>query len=591
MGRVTKSYKEQSIGLNLIDNGTIYTIKYQNEKLALYRDKKFFKEITLNDDGSGGVANAEELPFYLSVFNGSSTTNPSVGTFLLDNTSNQSSATTLELHVTEHGNSANNTPWLSTLSSDSIIKIYNIEDRSQYIVATLNADSTIASSIATMSITINDIADIDDGAVCGFMFLSVGGGDITSVEKDPFTEEIDISELLQHSPSYTQSAALSITKGTGGKIGGTYQVLITTDGNDIDFSSDFIVFANDYSENVAGTYLFLFSCLPDGSYGVIIASTVFEAVTLTAPVIDTFTIESATSLTVGWTDSNTSAVESFTFEYDTVNTFDSANYVSVTDIDASTTELLIEDLTEETTYYFRIKALGDNFNTYTSDWSTIVSQISGSYLSAYYPFNGDITDESGYGNDLTNSGATLTTDMESTVDSAYYFDNTSYMTVDNNNQLTFGLNNLAISLWATFVDVTSTHYLLWKAASTTTPGFCLYVTSGTLSFILILDNGDGTYTSRNVNATVAIDTWYNIIININRSGNLEIFLDNSSKASSPISSGDLPTYYFDQTEPLVIGRRASDSSRYMYGTLDNIRIYNGQILDDTARANIYNNYL
>ncbi|MBF0368929.1 MAG: hypothetical protein HQL52_05655 [Magnetococcales bacterium] len=43
-------------------------------------------------------------------------------------------------------------------------------------------------------------------------------------------------------------------------------------------------------------------------------------------------------------------------------------------------------------------------------------------LVAYYPFNGDATDESGNGYDGTVSGASLTTDRLGVADSAYSFD-------------------------------------------------------------------------------------------------------------------------------------------------------------------------
>ena len=43
-------------------------------------------------------------------------------------------------------------------------------------------------------------------------------------------------------------------------------------------------------------------------------------------------------------------------------------------------------------------------------------------LVAYYPFNGNGNDNSGYGNHGTVNGATLTTDRFGNVNSAYYFD-------------------------------------------------------------------------------------------------------------------------------------------------------------------------
>src|SRR5208283_3071326 len=48
-------------------------------------------------------------------------------------------------------------------------------------------------------------------------------------------------------------------------------------------------------------------------------------------------------------------------------------------------------------------------------------------LVAYYPFNGNALDESGNGNNLTNSGATLCADRFGGPNHAYYFNGSSFL--------------------------------------------------------------------------------------------------------------------------------------------------------------------
>lgn len=102
-------------------------------------------------------------------------------------------------------------------------------------------------------------------------------GSTGSVEKDPFNETIQIDNLVQHSPNYTQSGILNMVKGSGTFVSGTYQVLIDANGDDINFSTDFIVYKNDY-DGTPGEYLFVFLYLAEGKIAVSVLSP-FEEVT------------------------------------------------------------------------------------------------------------------------------------------------------------------------------------------------------------------------------------------------------------------------------------------------------------------------
>lgn len=92
----------------------------------------------------------------------------------------------------------------------------------------------------------------------------------SSVEKDPFTETIEIANLLQHSPNYTPSSGstLNIIKGAASAfIGGEYQCVFTCDNNTFVFNSDFEDGTSDIV-GVSGRVWLRFTLNPDGKLGV-----------------------------------------------------------------------------------------------------------------------------------------------------------------------------------------------------------------------------------------------------------------------------------------------------------------------------------
>lgn len=68
---------------------------------------------------------------------------------------------------------------------------------------------------------------------------------------------------------------------------------------------------------------------------------------------------------------------------------------------------------------------------------------------AFYPFNGNANDESGYDNHGTINGATLTTDRFGNADSAYYFDGDSnYISINDNPNINIQTNeSFSVSFW------------------------------------------------------------------------------------------------------------------------------------------------
>ncbi len=88
--------------------------------------------------------------------------------------------------------------------------------------------------------------------------------------------------------------------------------------------------------------------------------------------------------------------------------------------------------------------------------SSLVSQNSYSQIDlnlglvAYYPFNGNANDASGYGNNPIFNSAVLTTDMDGNANSAYSFDGNQYIRIPHSNSLLFNKEmTLSVQFYAT----------------------------------------------------------------------------------------------------------------------------------------------
>jgi hypothetical protein len=89
-------------------------------------------------------------------------------------------------------------------------------------------------------------------------------------------------------------------------------------------------------------------------------------------------------------------------------------------------------------------------------------------LVGYWPFNGNANDESGNGNNGTVNGATLTSDRNGKVNSAYDFDGKSYVLVDNINEKLQIEGDFSFSIWANIdVQEGNTQSLLVKGNNST----------------------------------------------------------------------------------------------------------------------------
>ncbi len=186
-------------------------------------------------------------------------------------------------------------------------------------------------------------------------------------------------------------------------------------------------------------------------------------------------------------------------------------------------------------------------------------------LVAYYPFNGNANDQSGFNNNGLISGPILVSDRWGNASSAYYFDGINdNIRVTNSSSLNFQ-NSMTINFWINIGDFFSREaYPIshgnwenrWKISITNRH---LRWTIKTINGIKDLDS----------EAELAKNTLYNITA-VYDGSYLEIYINGNLDAFVPFS-GLILTTNID----LTIGQVLPSNTQYNFkGILDDIRIYN-----------------
>lgn len=137
-----------------------------------------------------------------------------------------------------------------------------------------------------------------------------------------------------------------------------------------------------------------------------------EPTTLTA------TITGPTQVNLTWKDNSTNET-GFIIE----RKISSGSFQEIARVGANVTNFTDQNLTSNTTYIYRILAYNKAGNSlrYSNEASITTIPDLLTNLLAYYPFNGNANDESGNANNVTISGATLTTDRTGNTNKALSF--------------------------------------------------------------------------------------------------------------------------------------------------------------------------
>jgi hypothetical protein len=188
----------------------------------------------------------------------------------------------------------------------------------------------------------------------------------------------------------------------------------------------------------------------------------------------------------------------------------------------------------------------------------IPNYVPTSGLVGWWPFNGNANDESGYGNNGTVNGATLTADRNGVANSAYSFDGV-------NDEITASrshFNEFSSTVWVNSSSMGCVKPILdayngsWELYSDCTNGY--------LSFIVWNNLG---YTFHSSNISLDINTWYHIAI-VYSNSQIKIYV-NGQLITSQNTSQILPI-----SGLLRMGASISGTPQLFSGKLDDIGFWN-----------------
>ncbi|MDB4369588.1 hypothetical protein N9Z19_02070 [Akkermansiaceae bacterium] len=175
-------------------------------------------------------------------------------------------------------------------------------------------------------------------------------------------------------------------------------------------------------------------------------------------------------------------------------------------------------------------------------------------LVAYYPFNGNATDESGNGNDGVVNGAVLATDRSDQENSAYFFDGNDFVSIGNPLSLRLS-EDFSISSWALFTSNSGADRIL---SFNQEFGYELGVWDGNPWFAY----GRINHRSSQV---IQPNTWFNLTVT--KTGNLIRLYLNGAKILEE-SNPNNPTF----SRELRFGQKSQQDS-WWTGKIDDTRFY------------------
>jgi hypothetical protein len=204
-------------------------------------------------------------------------------------------------------------------------------------------------------------------------------------------------------------------------------------------------------------------------------------------------------------------------------------------------------------------------------------------LIGYYPFNGDATDKSGYGNNGSVSGASLAQDRFGNTNRAYLFaangGGLQCINLGTSSHFNFGTNNYSISCWVKLTGNQTGRYIIAKYASVGGSGFGLGTSIDSVPYFFAKGTEiRGISTGPNLNS----GTWKHIVVTHDQAGDISYFIDGqlvqttSGNIAGPISNG----------APLIIGGLNIDGVQQFEGLIDDVRVYKRK-LSSNEIADLY----
>ena len=200
-----------------------------------------------------------------------------------------------------------------------------------------------------------------------------------------------------------------------------------------------------------------------------------------------------------------------------------------------------------------------------------VFSFSQSNLVAYYPFNGNVNDESENANNGTVNGATLTTDRFGNANSAYYFDGSSnYISITDSPDINIQTGeSFTISYWIKHAAQNNGKYMISKYLGSigVEPSYALGTGSNGDSYSWFeFTAGNGIENRGSIDLNDA--NWHNITTVFKSGESISIYIDGVLDVTKSTTYAES----IINTNDLTIGCNA-DLTRFYNGSIDDIKIY------------------
>ena len=193
------------------------------------------------------------------------------------------------------------------------------------------------------------------------------------------------------------------------------------------------------------------------------------------------------------------------------------------------------------------------------------SYVPSSGLVGYWPFTGNTNDASTAGNNLTNSGATLTTDRFGNSNEAYNFNGSSQSMTKTSPSFTFGpTSSFTVSFW--MYKPTLSYGVALMNSSGANGNFIWNVQTGATGNFQFGTNKQGS-TWAWAQSSYAINQWYHVVATYNN-GAMTLYLNGTSVATQTFTQTTAATTNL----PLYVGK--GHSGNYFTGKVDDLGIWN-----------------
>lgn len=202
-------------------------------------------------------------------------------------------------------------------------------------------------------------------------------------------------------------------------------------------------------------------------------------------------------------------------------------------------------------------------------------------LVAFYPFNGNANDESGYENNAEVYGAVLTTDKHGNENSAYEFDgSSSYISIPNSESLQSPTTELTQVAWINIYSwslVAAEFGPILMKSNSSGNSFQYRMSVGPSGVNTAIGNWENAVT---IMDTLVFEEWYMIASSL-KNDTVRQYVNGVF-----IGEGVLGGMMYADEFPLEIGRDVPGGMEFFHGKIDDIYIYN-RALDSTEINNLY----